>query len=94
MDGDIEVRLNSVKSNLDELTKELQHLLQREVESPSRGGEPDLQPFERCVARVSSATLMLNNIVHDLSVIKLSVATLYDMLGCKGITPKKASNNK
>ena len=78
---DVELRLTNVKNMLDELTKEMQHLIQREVER-SRGEDPQLQPYERCVARVSSATLMLTNVIHDLSSIKLSVLTLHGLLGC------------
>ena len=89
---DFDTRLNSVKAMLDDLSKDLQHIIQTETERAPEGTDPDVQPLERCVARTSSVTLMISDISHDLEVIKLNVSTLYDLLGCKKEEkkPKKA----
>jgi hypothetical protein len=95
MDGDdIEFRLESVKGMLDQLTKELQHLIQSETDKTPEGEEPDLAEIERCISRTGAITMMVNSIMHDFSVVKLNVATLHDMLGCGSEVPGAGKKKK
>ena len=82
-DKDVEIKLNSTKKMLDEVLKELQHMVQ--IREALDGERADTKPYERCIARVSSASLLLTTAMQDFMSVKQSIATLYDVLGCKKI---------
>lgn len=90
-DINLDKRLESLRANLEELSKTLQYVLQREVQRED--GDPE--PIERSIARNASSLLMITNLLHDLDVIKLNVMTLYSMMGCDKMPKdkKEASGN-
>ena len=89
-DINIEGRLTALKANLDELSKGLQYILQREVTRE----DGDTDPIDRAIARSASASLMITDILHDLDVVKLNIMTLYSMMGCDKMPKDKKEKEK